>query len=326
VSENDHTKSNPLISVVLSFRNEEAVILELVQRLQKAFRSASLRYELIFVNDSSSDSSLEFLEEQRKDDPCIKVINMSRRFGITPCVLAGFARASGDAVVYMDSDLQDPPELIPKLVEKWQTGVDVVHTVRTKRLGESSFKMWLTRQAYRIINAVSSVDIIENAGDFKLLSRRAANIFIQLPEYDPFMRGLSAWVGFKQDSVPYERDPRHSGTTKFSLWSSMNPYEEFVRGITFFSSAPLYFSLFVGFAISCGSFLYLLYITATKLFWGMHRPGWAALMVTFLFLGGTILFTIGILGVYVGRIYHAIRNRPRYIIESTLGFENTSTE
>lgn len=319
-------KTDLLISVVLSFRNEEDVIAELIRRLQATFRSISVRYEFIFVNDCSSDNSLNLLLEKRKEDPNIKIINTSRRFGVTPCVLAGFGRSSGDAVVYMDSDLQDPPELIPKLLEKWEEGADVVHTVRTRRKGENAFKIWLTRQAYRMINLVSSITVIENAGDFKLMSRRAVDELLRLHEYDPFMRALAAWIGFKQAKVPYERDPRFAGKTKFSLWSSSDPYEEFIRGMTFFSSVPLYFSLFLGFAISCGSFLYLLYIITTKLIYDMQRPGWSALMVTMLFLGGTILFTIGILGVYMGRIHHAIKNRPNYIVESTIGFDDSSKE
>jgi dolichol-phosphate mannosyltransferase len=256
-----------------------------------------------------------------RQDNRIKVINMSRRFGVAPCVMAGLRYAKGDAVVYMDADLQDPPELIPTLLEKSKQGADVVHTTRTKRKGENAFKMWLTRRAYKAINFVSDIDIPRNSGDFKLLSRRAVNAVIELDEYDPFMRGLVRWVGFGQAQVFYERQPRFAGKTHFSLLRPRSQMKELVRGLTSFSEMPLYFALFVGFFVSMGAFLYLLGIIFTRVFLGMHRPGWPAIMVTMLFLGGTILFTIGILGLYIGRIHHEIKNRPLYIIESKVGID-----
>jgi dolichol-phosphate mannosyltransferase len=240
--------------------------------------------------------------------------------------MAGFRHARGDAVIYMDADLQDPPELIPTLVEKWQNGAEVVHTTRTRRKGEHPVKMWLTRQAYRIINWVSDIDIPANTGDFKLLSRRALDHLLLLEENDPFMRGLARWIGFKQEQVFYEREARYAGTTHFSLLRSLNPIREFVRGLTSFSSLPLYFALVVGFAVSMGAFAYLLYILFTRLFLGMHLPGWPAIMVTMLFLGGTILFTIGVLGIYVGRIHREIKRRPPYIIESVVGFDRDAVQ
>jgi len=309
-----------LLSVVFSFRNEQEVIPELIKRLDESLESLDIEYELLFVNDASTDGSLELLMDYHKQDQRIKIINMSRKFGVAPCVIAGMKHARGDAVVYMDSDLQDPPELIPTLLKKWQEGADVVHTTRTERKGESRIKMWLTRRAYRMINFASDIDIPENTGDFKLLSRRAVNEVVRLNEYDPFMRGLTRWVGFKQTQVFYEREARFAGETHFSLFQSINPIKEFIRGLTCFSELPLYFALVVGFFVSMGAFGYLLYIIITKLM-GMHQPGWPALMVTMLFLGGTILFTIGVLGIYIGRIHHDIKNRPPYIIESKIGID-----
>jgi dolichol-phosphate mannosyltransferase len=308
-----------LLSVVFSFRNEEDVLPELVRRLRATLTPLDLSYELVFVNDASTDGSLELLLKLHEDDPRIKVINMSRRFGVAPCVIAGLKHASGDAVVYMDADLQDPPELIPQLLKKFEEGHDVVHTTRTKREGENPLKMWLTRQAYRTINAVSDIDIPMNTGDFKLMSRRAVNQLLKLGEYDPFMRGLVRWIGFKQAQVFYERDRRFAGETHFSLLRSINPIREFIRGLTSFSELPLYFALVVGFIVSAGAFAYLAEIVITRVFLGMHRPGWPAMMVTMLFLGGTILFTIGILGIYIGRIHQDIKRRPPYIIESKIG-------
>ena len=309
-----------MISVVFSFRNEEDVLEELVKRVSNVFVNMNREYELIFVNDDSTDKSVEILLKLRETNENIKIINMSRRFGVTPCVLAGFESSKGEAVIYMDSDLQDPPELIPQLIEKWQNGAEVVHTTRTKRDGESALKMFITKQAYKVINFFSSIKLLENTGDFKLLSRRVVNEILKLKESDPYMRGMSTWVGFKQVQVFYEREARFAGETKFGLFSSANPYKEFVRGLTSFSSAPLYFALFIGFFISISSFAYLLIVISTK-FLGMNLPGWSAIMAAILFLGGTTLITIGVLGIYLGKIYEEIKGRPRYIIEDKIGFE-----
>lgn len=311
-----------LLSVVITFLNEEAVLPELIKRLHNVLDPLSMEYELIFVNDASTDMSLDVLRRCRQKDERMKIITMSRRFGNAPCVIAGFRHAKGDAVVYMDADLQDPPEIIPQLLEKWKAGAEIVHTTRAKRKGENPFKMWLTKLAYKVINLVSDINVPENTGDFKLLSRRAVNEVLALEECDPFLRGLSLWVGFMQVHVSYEREPRFAGETHYSLMKSVNPVKEFIRGVTSFSSVPLYFALLVGFFVSLGAFLYLLYILSTRVFLGMHLPGWPAMMVTMLFLGGTILFTIGVLGIYVGRIHQELKRRPPYIIESKIGFED----
>ena len=184
-------------------------------------------------------------------------------------------------------------------------------------------KIWLTKQAYRIINVLSDIDIPENTGDFKLLSRRAVDEVMRLHECDPFMRGLVRWIGFKQVQVFYERQPRFAGKTHFSLLRSTGPIKEFIRGLTSFSELPLYFALVLGFLVSAGAFAYLIFIIVTKLA-GTHLPGWPASMVAMLFLGGTILFAIGILGLYVGRIHRDIRSRPPYIIESKIGIGETA--
>lgn len=315
-----------LLSIVFSFRNEEEALPELVKRLYKTFESLDVEYEFIFVNDASTDGSLALLMKYRDADENIKIINMSRRFGVAPCVMAGLKHAKGDAVLYMDADLQDPPELIPKLLEQLNNGADVVHTTRTRRKGEIAFKMWLTNQAYKIINFVADINIPQNTGDFKLLSRRAVDKIIRLNENDPFMRGLMRWVGFKQVQVYYEREVRFAGKTHFSLFRSLNPAREFIRGLTSFSELPLYFALIVGFLVSAGACIYLLEIVVTRIFWGMHRSGWPAIMATMLFLGGTILFTIGILGMYIGRIYQNVQHRPPYIIESKIGIDEDAED
>jgi polyisoprenyl-phosphate glycosyltransferase len=314
-------KTKMLISIVFSFRNEEEVLSELISRILKVIDSKVYDYEIIFINDDSDDASLEILQAHHKTNRRIKIVNMSRRFGSGPCVIAGFKHTKGDAVIYMDTDLQDPPELIPDLLKKWEDGFDIVHTTRTKRLGESALKMWLTRRAYSIINLTAEIDLPQNTGDFKLLSRRAIDAVLSLNESDPFIRGLSCWVGFKQTYVYYERQSRFSGETKYSLLRSSNPFKEFLRGITSYSVMPLYFSLFLGFFVSLSAFGYLAYVVISRIFFDLHLPGWPALMGTMLFLGGTILFSIGMLGVYVGKIFNQVRNRPEYIIESKTEFE-----
>ncbi len=310
---------NPLLSVVFSFRNEADNIPELVKRLQDALAPLPLRREFIFVNDNSTDASLDILVKLHETTaPEVKIVNLSRRFGVTPGVLAGFHHATGDAVVYMDCDLQDPPELIPQLVAEWQKGADVVHTTRTARHGENAFKMALTKAAYRAINSMSDITLLENTGDFKLISRRAMSELLKLGEFDPFMRGLVSWVGFKQVQVFYEREARFAGETKFSLWRSANPYKEFIRGLTLFSSLPLYFALFAGMIVSILSFIYLFFAVIASVLGFGSRVSWLALAM--IFLGGTILFTIGILGIYVGKIHRDIKGRPNFIVKDTYGF------
>jgi dolichol-phosphate mannosyltransferase len=210
--------------------------------------------------------------------------------------------------------------LIPTLLQKYKEGFDVVHTTRTKRKGENPIKMWITRRAYNVINFFSEIPIPENTGDFKLISRRAVDQLLKLNECDPFMRGLVRWIGFKQVSVLYEREARFAGKTKFSLLKSLNPGKEFIRGITTFSERPLYLSLFMGFFVSFCAFVYLISIIIERVFFGMHRPGWPAMMVTLLFLGGIILIMIGVLGIYIGKMHIAVKNRPLYVIEKIIGF------
>src|SRR3989344_746294 len=268
-----------LLSVVLSFRNEDGVISELVNRLGGALEPLGLDYELIFVNDASTDSSLQLLLEIAGRDPRVKIISMSRTFGVSQCVLAGMSYARGDAVVYMDADLQDPPEVIPELVKNWREGADVVYTTRLDRQGESLFKMWLTKWAYKILRSSSSdFSLPVDSGDFKLLSRRVVRELLQLTEKDPFLRGLVSWIGFKQVSVKYHRDARYAGSTHYPL-ISLTPWRAFIAGLASFSVMPLYLSLYFGMLISIGSFSYIIAIIV-MFFLGWNIPGWSAIMVT----------------------------------------------
>ena len=310
-----------LLSVVFSFRNEESNLIELVKRTSAAIKKLSnWTFELIFVNDDSNDSSETILTDLQKSYP-IKIVNMSRRFGVGPCVLAGLNIAKGDAVIYMDSDLQDPPEIIPKLVQKFESGVDVVHTRRTKRLEESFVKIFLTKMAYRVINISSNIPLPVDAGDFKLLSRRAVNYVNNLNEHNPYIRGLTVWIGFKQDFVNYERQGRFSGESKFpSLLSARYWYgasAEFVRGITGYSTGPLLLGIFIGLFAILFSFILIIYALYAK-FSGAAIPGSSGIIIVVAFFSGMILTTIGITGLYIARIYEQTQGRPRYIIKNVL--------
>lgn len=309
----------PLVSVVLSFRNEEGVIPELIARLQQALRGAGVAYELVFVNDASTDGSLALLERARKQDSAVKVVTMSRRFGVAPCVMAGMQYARGDAVVYMDTDLQDPPELIPDLIAHWRDGADVVYTVRTARRGEHAAKMWLTRAAYRAIRRMSEIEIPEEAGDFKLLSRRVVDQLIALGEHDLFVRGLVSWLGFRQVAVPYERQPRASGRTHFPLLG-LGPTAAFVSGVTSFSQVPLVFFLVLGLLGGVLSVLALAGLGIARLLGG--APPAAAGFVAFgTLLWSTLAAGTGVIGLYLARIHREVLGRPRYVVESTIGFD-----
>jgi len=314
-----------LVSVVLSFRNEAEVIPELIRRLEAALDPLPIDYELIFVNDDSTDNSLTILSERVRQDTHIRVVNMSRRFGVSECVLAGMQHARGDAVVYMDADLQDPPELLPELIEKWQQGADVVYTVRASRQGEGAFKLWLTRVAYRAINAASEIDLPVEAGDFKLLSRRVVDELLKLKEKNPYLRGLVRWVGFKQAPVYYTRQPRAAGVTHFPIFGSRGPVNTFISGFTSFSTLPLTAFVLIGLIVCALAFLAFIVILVMLLF-GSDVSGLAWLAALLLFVAGVQLIGIGTLGLYVGRVYNEVRHRPRYIVESTIGFEEETTK
>jgi len=316
--------SKKKISVALSFKNEDAVIEELIKRLRSAFEvslNGRYDYEIIFVNDDSSDRSLEILEKFAQDDSRIRVLNMSRNFGVFPCSLAGMKAASGDAVIIMDTDLQDPPEVIPEMIEKWESeNADVVYTVRTKREGESRVKLFITRLGYLLLKRISSIDMPVESGDFKLMSRRVVDSVLRLEEVEPFLRGLVRWVGYKQVPIYYTREERYAGETHFQIYSPKT-IKHYISGITSFSDTPLYMAFAAGLAISAGAFFYLFLVLLMKLLdWNL--PGWSAIMVTMLFLGGTQVLAIGILGLYVAKIHMEVKKRPNYIIMDGRNFSS----
>ena len=303
-----------IISIIFSFKNEEKNLNELIERIKACFSKIhNWEYELIFVNDCSEDKSEEILLNLQKTNP-ITVINMTRTFGVGPCVLAGFREAKGDAIIYMDTDLQDPPEIIPKLIKKYEEGAEIVHTVRTKRHGESLFKMWITKIAYKIINYLSEIPLPTEAGDFKLISRTALKKILLQNEFRPYIRGLSVWVGYKQSFVKYERDPRAEGESKFPLFSK-GPITEFISGITSYSLKPLYLGIVLGFLSLIFSIILILYALYSK-FAGIAAPGSTGVIITISFFSGILLFTMGIIGIYLARIFEQTKGRDQYVIKN----------
>ena len=303
-----------LISIIFSFKNEEKNLNELIKRIKANFSKINnWKYELIFINDCSEDSSEEILIDLQKNNP-ITIINMTRTFGVGPCVLAGFREAKGDAIVYMDADLQDPPEIIPKLIKEYEKGSEIVHTVRTKRYGESLFKMGVTKIAYKIINYLSEIPLPTEAGDFKLISRTALKKILLQNEFRPYIRGLSVWVGYKQSFIKYERDPRADGESKFPLFSK-GPIAEFISGITSYSLKPLYLGIVLGFFSLIFSIILILYALYSK-FAGIAAPGSTGIIITISFFSGILLFTMGIIGIYLARIFEQTKGRDRYVIKN----------
>ena len=302
-----------LLSIVFSFRNEAGNIEPLVKRISTTMQKIeNWKYELIFVNDDSNDNSEEILINLQKNYP-IKIINMSRNFGIDPCVLAGFRNCSGDAIVYLHSDQQDPPEIIPELIKKHEDGNEIVHTVRTKRKGEGKFRMFVTKIAYKTIHLLSDINLPIQAGDYKLISRKALNEILKQKEFRPYVRGLSVWVGFKQDFVFYEREARGEGESKMPLLSA-GPITDFINGVTSYSLKPLYLGIIFGFVSIIISFLLIIYALYLK-FNNLAIPGSTSIIITISFFSGIILFTLGVIGIYLARIFEQTKGREQYVIK-----------
>ena len=318
-------KNTIKISVILSFLDEQEVLPELIKRLRNVFSNLKKKqivssYELIFVNDNSSDGSEKLLTSETKKGDVI-LLNMSRNFGVSECAIAGMSISNGDAVIYMDADLQDPPELIESLIDAWikDKDAEVVHTTRTKRKGEHWLKMIVTKIGYRFINFISEIDLPIDSGDFKLLSRKVVNHVLELNETRPYLRGLISWIGYKQIHISYNRDERLNGrlNTKMNVLSSKVIYYWLDRALISFSDAPLKIILFFGLMLSGFSLFYIIVILIQKLL-GISIPGWAAIMSSVLFLGGVQIIMLGAMGLYVGANYRESKKRPLYIIKNII--------
>jgi dolichol-phosphate mannosyltransferase len=305
------------ISFIFSFKNEEKNLNELVTRVAKVFETNPpiYSYELIFVNDCSTDSSLSILLELKKIFP-ITIINLSRTFGFVSGVFAGLDYSNSDILIYMDSDLQDPPELIPELLKKHEEGFEVVHTHRTFRKGENFFKMYLTKKAYQLINFFSDINLPIEVGDFKLVTRKVAEELRNFQEVNPYLRGLSVWIGFNQAIVPYVRQPRYSGSTHFPLLK-LAPFGELLRGITSFSTKPLLFGILSGLVAVLLSIILSIYVLYNKII-GASIPGSSGIIISICFFSGVILINLGLIGVYISKIHEQTKKRKRYIIKEII--------
>lgn len=300
-----------LISVVVPAHNEEEVLPEFHRRLTAVFDPLPYHLEVVYVNDGSSDNTVFVINDLKSRDPRIALVDLSRNFGKEIALTAGLDHASGDAVVVIDADLQDPPELIPELIRHWHEGADVAYAKRTRREGESWFKKLTAAVFYRLIGRVSRVQIPADTGDFRLLSHRAMEAVGRLHEHHRFMKGLFAWIGYRQVAVPYCRDPRFAGKTKWNYWKLWNFALE---GITSFTTAPLKIATYLGLMVSVAAFIYAAIIIYKTLVFGDDVRGYPSLMVVVLFLGGVQLAALGVIGEYLGRMFDETKNRPLYLL------------
>lgn len=315
-------RGEPLLSVVIPIYNEQATLSELYRRLTHVLSEnlAELAYEIVFVNDGSSDGSIQILSRLHADDPVVKVVNLSRNFGHQAALTAGLDYAKGDAVICMDGDVQDPPEIIPTLVARWRDGNDVVYAVRKLRK-EGFIKRGCYAAFYRLLRRLSMVSIPLDAGDFALMDRRVVDCLKTLPERSRFIRGLRTWVGFRQTGVEYEREKRYAGTPKYT-WPKLVRLA--VNGLLSFSALPLRMATAVGFMISFCSLLGIIVALYLKLFTDQAIPGWTATVIPMLVLGGIQLLSIGILGEYIAQIFDEVKRRPLYLVDGVLDSERDS--
>jgi len=310
------------LSLVVPVKDEEAALKLFLERvvplLEKLDDPAARSFEILFIDDGSSDRTLELIRAANATDPRIRGLSLSRNFGKEAALSAGLDRVRGKAVIPLDVDLQDPPEVIAPMLAAWRGGVDVVYGVRDNRESDSFPKRLTADLYYRAHNWLSSDKIPEHAGDFRLLDRRVVDVIRQMPERNRFMKGLFAWAGFRQASVSYHREERKVGATKFNYWRL---WTLAIDGITSASTVPLRVWSYVGGSVALFALGYAIFIIVRTMISGIDVPGYASLMVAILFLGGLQLFSLGVLGEYVGRILTEVKHRPLYVVRETIGSE-----
>jgi dolichol-phosphate mannosyltransferase len=317
-----NSAGGPRYSIVVPVFNEQAVLPVLLRRLDLLMQGLDGVTETIFVDDGSSDTSSIILRAKAKDDPRYRYIGLSRNFGHQIAITAGMDAASGDAVIVMDADLQDPPEVVGQMIDKWKEGYEVVYGKRLSREGESAFKQWTASLFYKLLGRLSTVNIPRDTGDFRLIDRKVLEAFRAMPEQDRFVRGMFAWLGFRQTEVAFHRLPRLAGETKYPLLKMLRLA---ANGVVGFSDAPLRLAIWSGFAVSAFAALYALYV-------GVHWlagdkslvAGWASTIIIVSFLSGINMIMTGIMGLYVGRIYAEVKRRPLYVVSEKAGFEHTA--
>ena len=308
------------ISVIVPMYYEEEVAKECYTRLKNVLEKIeNYNYEIIFINDGSKDKTLEILKEIAEENKNVKIISFSRNFGHQCAVTAGLRYVTGDAIVIIDADLQDPPELIPEMIKLWEEGNEVIYGKRKSRKGESRFKLLTASMFYKTLNALSDVEIPKDTGDFRLVDRKVVEVINSLPEHNKFLRGLFSWVGFKQKAYEYERKERYAGKTKYPLKKMLKLAQD---GIFSFSIKPLKIVGAMGILSVLISIMLFVYAVLSYAFdWNNLVPGWTSLMVTMTFIGGMILISLWMIGEYIGRIYDETKRRPEYIIDETINIE-----
>ncbi|NUC15821.1 glycosyltransferase family 2 protein [Bacillus mycoides] len=311
-----------LISVVVPMYFEEEVAQECYNRLKSVMLQNNINYEFVFVNDGSTDRTMEILSEIAANDYRTKVVNFARNFGHQIAVTAGIAAAKGDAIVIIDADLQDPPEVIPELIAKWEEGYEVVYAKRKQRKGETWFKLLTAKYFYKALNYMSDIDIPKDTGDFRIIDRKVADVFNQMTERNRFIRGMMSWVGFRQTYVEYERDERFAGETKYPLKKMIKFASD---GIIAFSTKPLRIVMSLGLLSVLISIIVLLYTITVKIIGNDTQTGWASIMVAITFFSGIQLLGLGIVGQYIARIYDESKNRPIYIVKETINVAQENT-
>ncbi len=308
-----------LLSVVAPVFNEEALIDEFYARVCSALDG--IEFELVLVDDGSTDGCPASMEALAANDPRVHIVYLSRNFGHQTALTAGLDHAHGDAVVMLDADLQDPPELIPRMLDHWRAGCDVVYAVREQRDGESRFKLATARWFYSLFDKLAQVELDHNSGDFRLLDRRALQALLSMRERNRFLRGMTVWVGYTQAAVPYRRDPRYAGETKYTVGKMLRFS---LDAISSFSHRPLQLATLLGFLFSTLAFVAIPVVIVLRIL-GSYLPGFGAITITVLLLGGIQLISIGIIGEYVGRIYDEVKGRPLYLVRATRNFTEDET-
>lgn len=304
---------SPRVSIICPLYNEQENIQIFLSKITAILEPSKVSYEIICVNDGSTDNTLPLLIEKKSEFKSLRILNLSRNFGKEAALSAGLAAARGEAIIPIDADLQDPPEVITQLIAEWEKGFDVVLARRVDRRSDHAAKRVSASMFYKFHNLISKQKIPENVGDFRLISRRVAEEIINLPENQRFLKGLFSWVGFKSTTIDYERARRHAGTSTFNAWSLWNFA---LDGLTSFSTAPLRLWLYLGLFFSVVAFLMGAYIVFVTLYNGIAVPGYASIIIIVLFFGGMQLTSIGILGEYIGRIYLESKRRPSFIVEN----------
>lgn len=310
-----------MYSIIVPMFNEEEVITTTFERLTEVMKQTNETYELIFVNDGSKDASATIISELANVHDEVVLIDFSRNFGHQIAITAGMDYANGQAIIIIDADLQDPPEVMLMMIEKWKQGYEVVYGKRIKRKGETWFKKSTAKLFYRILRMMTNVEVPTDTGDFRLIDRKVCDVLKSLKEKNRFVRGLISWVGFKQTSVEFVREERFAGVTKYPL-KRMISFA--LDAITSFSYKPLRIATYVGFLISLFSFVYLIFVLYQRLFTDSTEAGWASIMALNLLFNGIILILLGVIGEYIGRIYDESKNRPLYIVREVVSQENVT--